>query len=105
MFRTMVLVHRKGDFVFPVDVLIKFNSGESVTEHWDAKDRWVLYTYDKKDTLASAEIDPDHKVMLDRNNFNDSYVVDENRKPVHKLSTYWLFVAQLFSQVMAWWAV
>src|SRR5581483_2236115 len=38
-YRTMVLVHRKGDFIFPVAVLIKFDNGESVREQWDGRDR------------------------------------------------------------------
>ena len=35
-----------------------------LTEHWDGKDRWIRYTYDKKTKLVSAEIDPDHKAHV-----------------------------------------
>jgi hypothetical protein len=88
MFRAMVLVHRKGDFVFAVDVLIKFNSGESVTEHWDGKDRWVRYTYDKKAKVVSAEIDPEHAVLLDKNFYNNSYVREEDATAKWKIVSY-----------------
>jgi len=75
-------------FVFPVDVLIKFNSGESVTENWDGKDRWVRYTCDKKDKLASAEIDPGHAVLLDKNFYNNSYVREEDATAKWKIVSY-----------------
>ena len=102
MYRTMVLVHRKGDFIFPVDVLIRFDNGESVTEHWDGKDRWVRYTYDTKAKLHSAEIDPEHAVLLDTNFFNNSYVAQEDTHAKWKIVNYWTWVTQLLSQCLAW---
>jgi len=101
-YRTMVLVHRKGDFIFPVDVLIKFDNGESVTEHWDGKDRWVRYSYDKKAKLISAEIDPEHAVLLDKNFFNNSYVREEDTAAKWKIVNYWTWVTQMLSQCLAW---
>ncbi len=78
-------MHRKGDFIFPVDVLVKFEDGSTTTEHWDGRDRWVRYTYDRKSKVASAQIDPGNQVMLDRNFFNNSYVVQGDNRAVHKL--------------------
>ena len=61
--------------------------------------------YEKKAKIVSAEIDPDHKIFIDRDNFNNSFVVEPNPKATRKISNYWLFVTQWFSQAMAWWAV
>jgi hypothetical protein len=105
LYQSYVTLHRKEDFIMPVEVEIIFDNGEKVREHWDGKSRWVRFAYLKKAKVASAEIDPDHTVQIDRNNFNNSYVVEPNPKPTHKLSTYWLFVTQWISQAMAWWAV
>ena len=104
-YRTVVTVHRKGDFIFPVDVLIKFDNGETIREHWDGQGRWTRFGYLKKAQVVSAEIDPDHTVQLDRNKFNNSFVVKGNARPTYKLSNYWLFLTQLASQLLAWWAV
>jgi aminopeptidase N len=101
-YRTMVLVHRKGDFIFPVDVLIKFDNGESVTEHWDGKDRWVRYTYDKKAKLVSAQIDPGGAVRLDKDFFNNSYAQEADTRASRKLLYYWTWVTQLLAQWLAW---
>jgi hypothetical protein len=105
VYQSYVSIHRKEDFVMPVEVEVKFDNGEKVREHWDGQSRWIRFSYIKKAKVASAEIDPDHTVQLDRNLFNDSYVVEANGKPTYKLSTYWLFVTQLLSQVLSWWAV
>lgn len=105
VYQSYVSLHRKGDFILPVEVEIKFDNGEKVREHWDGRDRWTRFSYQKKAKVVSAEIDPDHTVHIDRNNFNDSFVVEPNPKPIYKLSTYWLFVTQWMSQAVAWWAV
>jgi hypothetical protein len=102
IYRTYVTVHRKGDFIFPVDLLVKFEDGSTTTEHWDGRDRWVRYTYDRKSKVASAQIDPGNKIMLDRNFFNNSYVVDGDKRAVRKLENIWVFASEWISQFLAW---
>jgi hypothetical protein len=105
VYDSYVWVHRKEDFVMPVEVEVKFDNGETVREHWDGQGRWTKFSYQKKAKVVSAELDPDHKIYIDRNNFNNSYTVEPNSKPAHKVTNYWLFITQLMSQVLAWWAV
>jgi Peptidase family M1 domain len=105
VYQSYVTIHRKGDFIMPIDIEVKFENGEKVREHWDGQTRWTRFGYQRKSKVASVEIDPDHTIHLDRNRFNDSLVVEPNAKPTHKLSNYWLFVTQWVSQAMAWWAV
>jgi len=106
VYRSFAWVQRKEDFVMPVDVEIKFENGEKVREHWDGVSRWIrLGPYDKKTKIASAEIDPDHKIQIDRNDFNNSYTAEANGKPALKVANYWLFMTQWLSQALAWWAV
>ncbi len=105
VYQTYVAVHRKGDFVMPIEVEVKFDNGETVREHWDGQNRWTRFSYQKKAKVVSAEIDPNHIVQIDRDNFNNSYVVEEKPKATNKISTYWLFCTQWASQALAWWAV
>ena len=102
VYRTQVQVHRKGDFIFPADVVIRFDNGEVVTEHWDGKDRWVRYTYEKKAKLVSAQLDPGAEVLLDRNLFNNSYVQEEDTRARWKIVSYWTWITQVLSQCLAW---
>jgi hypothetical protein len=105
IYQSYVTVHRKDDFILPVDVEVKFESGEKVREHWEAQTRWARFGYQKRAKVESVEIDPDHTIQLDRNNFNNSFVVEANGKPTNKISNYWLFMTQWIGQAIAWWAV
>ncbi|MGA8490438.1 MAG: M1 family metallopeptidase [Terriglobales bacterium] len=100
-----VWIHRKEDFVMPVDVEIKFDNGDKVREHWDGQDRWVRYAYQKKAKIESVEVDPDHKICFDRNNFNNSRTGEANGAAARKLANYWTCISQFFAQILAWWLV
>ena len=100
-----VWIHRKEDFVMPVDVEIKFDNGDKVREHWEGQDRWVRYAYRKKAKVESVEVDPDHKIYFDRNNFNNSQTEEANGAPARKLANYWTCIGQFFAQMLAWWLV
>jgi hypothetical protein len=105
VYQSYVTLHRKEDFVMPVEMEIKFDNGEKIREHWDGQSRWTRFSYLKKAKVVSAEIDPDHTVQLDRNNFNNSYIVEPNSKASHKVTNYFLFITQFVSQALGWWAV
>jgi Peptidase family M1 domain len=105
VYQSTVWLHRKEDFVLPVELEVKFSNGETIREHWDGQSRWVKFQYEKKAKVESAEIDPDHKILLDRNNFNNSQTAEANGKPARKLTNYFLFVTQWLGQALAWWAV
>jgi Peptidase family M1 domain len=101
-YRDSVLVHRKGDFILPVDIKIRFNDGQTTDEHWDGRDRWVRYTYVRKAKVVSAVVDPGQKVWLDKDFFNNSRTEKAHKRATRKLSTYWLFVTQMLEQWLAW---
>ena len=102
MYHSYVVIHRIGDFVFPADLEVKFDNGEVVREQWDGRDRWIRYTYDKPTKIVSAEIDPGHQVLLDRDFFNNSYVVKPDTRATNKLAILYTFVSECISQAYAW---
>src|SRR4029079_17991521 len=71
-YRTSVIVRRYGEAIFPVDVLVTFTDGSQVTERWDGRDRWKLYTYTRPAQAVSARIDPNRVLLLDVNATNNS---------------------------------
>lgn len=71
-FRSNVVVRRYGEATFPVDVLMTFEDGQSLTEHWDGADRWKLYSYLRRASIVSAEVDPKRVLLLDINRTNNS---------------------------------
>ncbi len=102
LFRSHVLVRRLGDFVFPVEVEIKFENGETIREQWDGKERWVRFSYEKKARITSATVDPGRKVMLDRNFFNNSKTRDPDPAATRKLANLWRVMVQMLSQALVW---
>ena len=102
-YESTVTLHRKGEFQFPVEAEVRFDNGEKVREHWDGQDRWMRFRYLKKAKVVSAEVDPDHKIQLDRNNFNNSRTREADSAATWKLSNFWAFATQTFAQFLSWW--
>ncbi len=103
--RSYVWIQRKGDFVMPVEVEVRFSNGEKIREHWDGVTRWTKFTYEKKAKVESAELDPDHTIQIDRDDFNNSYTAEPHGKAARKLTNYWLFMTEWLGQALAWWAI
>jgi len=70
--RAVVVAQRLGEATFPVDVVTTFADGQQATEHWDGKDRRVIYTYERPARVTRVEIDPGHVLLLDINRTNNS---------------------------------
>jgi hypothetical protein len=102
VYNSTVLVRRKGEFVFPVEVLAKFSSGPPAHEHWDGRDRWIRYTYSRPGKIVSAEVDPERAIWLDKDFFNNSHTAAPNAAATHKLANCWMFVTQWLAQWLAW---
>ena len=71
--RTTVTVRRHGDGIFPVDVLVVFDDGETVREHWDGREPWRMFTYERAAHAARVHVDPDRVLLLDVDYANNSW--------------------------------
>ena len=80
-----VVLHRKGDFVFPVELKVVFEDGSEKREKWDGgksgEPAWKRFVYETKKPVAWAEIDPDGKVPLDVARFNNGRRVEAETAP------------------------
>jgi len=101
-YETQVILHRKGDFIFPVEAVVKFDNGDAAYERWDGKERWVRYVYRKKAQVDSVQIDPDYQVTLDSDYLNNSRTTDSQHGAVHKIAAYWMFLTQFLAQMLSW---
>ncbi len=90
-FQTTVVVRRYGEGLFPVDVLVTFEDGETVRERWDGRDRWKLYEYDRPSRAVSVQVDPDRVLLLDLDYTNNSYTLAPRAdEAARKWSLVWL---------------
>ena len=89
-FQTQVVVRRFGDFVFTgtsappagafengrgVILRVVFDDGMTRLDSWDGRDPSRTFVYRSSARAASAEVDPDHIVVLDVNQTNNSRAI------------------------------
>ncbi|MBN2408687.1 MAG: hypothetical protein JXE07_03030, partial [Candidatus Aminicenantes bacterium] len=79
VFRNEVVVQRKGKLLFPQEILVVFEDGEEIREKWDGRDKWKKFIYERPVKLKSASLDPENKILLDVNSFNNSKVMKPDR--------------------------
>jgi len=96
IYQSEVVVRRLGEVVFPTEILMTFENGEQEKKVWDGKYRWVRYTFKKPSRLQSAEVDPDHKILLDVNYTNNSKAMNPRKLPAYKWAFRWMFWLQHF---------
>ena len=90
VYRNNVVVARHGDWVFPQELLVTLADGRKIRETWDGKDRWKRFVYDLPVKAASAQLDPDRKLVLDVSRLNDSRTLAPSKAPVRKASLHLL---------------
>jgi hypothetical protein len=71
-FETRAVLRRLGDGVFPVEVLVTFENGDTITEHWRGDERWRELVYTRRTRVRSVVIDPQRQLLLDVNFTNNS---------------------------------
>ena len=100
-YRTTVVARRYGEATFPVDVKVTFTTGEPALEHWDGKARWKLFTYERAAQAVSAEVDPNHVLLLDVNLTNNSKSLAPNGgRAATKWSMKWMVWLQ--DHLLSW---
>jgi len=94
-FDAEVTVRRLGEVRLPVEVLVQFADGRVTRETWDGQYRWVRFRYPGA-KVTRAVVDPDHKIALDIDPGNNSWVDEEGvaRRAAWKWSARWMFWLQ-----------
>ncbi|MBN1352484.1 M1 family metallopeptidase [candidate division KSB1 bacterium] len=100
-FCSKILVRRNGGVTFPVEVLITFENGDEIREHWDGKSRWHEFEYTGTDKVASAQIDPLNKILLDVNWTNNSRTAEPVSAGPNRWAIKWLFWIQNLLQLVS----
>jgi hypothetical protein len=99
LYRTEVILFRGGQVRLPVEVVLRFDDGTEIWEEWNGQDRWERLVYFLPARLISAEIDPDFRLVLDRDRNNNSWTAVSNWKGVAKIASILLFWFQNLLQL------
>ncbi|MEO6213828.1 MAG: M1 family metallopeptidase [Vicinamibacterales bacterium] len=94
-FHTTVVARRLGEGVFPVDVVLTFEGGETRRWRWDGQARWKMFEADRPVRAAYAQVDPDRVLLLDVDTTNNSATLKpQARAAARKWSLAWLLWLQ-----------
>src|SRR5262249_28465793 len=94
-YRTQVVARRYGEGIFPVDVRVVLENKEELRWHWDGKDRWKLFAFEKPARAVFAQVDPEHVLLLDVNYTNNSRTLTpQSGRAARKWSLAWLIWLQ-----------
>jgi hypothetical protein len=69
------LVTRPGELVVPVDVELRYADGSRQRRTWDGVKRFDRIRTLTSSPLARVTVDPDHKLLVDRNLLNNTLAV------------------------------
>jgi len=97
LFESKVILHRLGEVYMPVEVVVRFENGEEITETWDGIDRGKAFTYIRSSKVESVYIDPEHKIWIDINFNNNSLTKQPDTFPLWKhISEFFFWLQQIF---------
>jgi len=95
VYHTSVVVRRRGDGVFPVDVRVTFENGQDARWTWDGKERWKAFEVDRPARAVSAQVDPERVLLLDAHYTNNSKTLEPKTAAAgRKWSLTWLLWLQ-----------
>jgi hypothetical protein len=101
LYKNKVVIAREGEVIFPVEILIRFDDDEEKWENWDGKERYIIYEYESRNRVISAEVDPERKVLLDVNFLNNGKTNKSSNAATTKYSTRFLFWMQNMLQLIS----
>jgi hypothetical protein len=85
LYRTEVVIERRGEFQHPVTIELVFDDGETLRQQWDGQAKWIKIVETRSARLISAEVDPDHLMVLDVDPLNNSRLLESNGTPTQKI--------------------
>jgi hypothetical protein len=69
--KARVILRRRGDLTFPVEITLREADGTEVQRQWDGRGRTHVLVHEGQSPLVSASIDPGLRVLMDRDLSNN----------------------------------
>jgi hypothetical protein len=96
-----VQVSRKGDWIFPVEILVIFQDGKRQTLHWSGAEGMKIFEFRGGLKVVSAQIDPGQKISLDIDINNNSLTLKPAATPGWKYALKSIFWTQNLFQSLS----
>jgi hypothetical protein len=93
LYETTVSVHRLGEVMLPVDILVTFSDGYAELVVWDGKERVKVLTFVREHEVVAATADPQRKLWVDKDFSNNARSTEVDSAAIWKYTIkalYWL---------------
>ncbi len=104
LYDSKVIIHRLGEVIMPVEILIHFDNGDEVLELWDGKSRTKEFSYERTEKIEWAKVDPNEKITIDINWLNNGKTLKPETKVAWKYMVNFLYYLQNFLQTLIFFA-
>jgi hypothetical protein len=89
-----VTVTRRGGTALPVEILLRFEGGKTWRGSWDGEARWTRLTVSQGPRLLEAIVDPEEKIVLDSDRFNNGRRVEKDPRAAARWTSRSVFWVQ-----------
>jgi hypothetical protein len=96
-----VELQRKGDWIFPVELVVTFEDGSSKILSWSGKEGTKIFEFSGPSKVLSAQIDPQHKIGLDVDWNNNSLTLQPETASLWKYAAKAIFWIQNLFQTLS----
>ncbi|MCP5052258.1 MAG: M1 family metallopeptidase [bacterium] len=94
-----VFIRKEG--YFPSELLITLENGKEIKSFWKDRELWKKIVLEDTSPIRQVEIDPDYKILLDRNYLNNSMVRKPNRSGLKRMA---MKIGFLFQNIVSFFA-
>ncbi|MFK7848248.1 MAG: M1 family metallopeptidase [Rhodothermales bacterium] len=93
-----VHLSRLADGVFPQEIDILFDDGVVETVEWDGESKEKMMTFERPASIVEVHLDPENKVLLDTNQFNNRLRTEPETKFARlQFMNFTVWLQQLFN--------
>ncbi len=92
LFDGTVTLRRRGEMIYPIDVLVRFEDGSEEQLSWSLaeqsahpEERLKIVRFYRRAAIDRVEVDPQRKLALDEKRINNGLLAKPNMRPVTKL--------------------
>lgn len=79
IYENKVVLHRHGEMILPVEVVIYFEDDQQVKVIWDGRKRSTDYQFQGASRIIKVVLDPDNKLDLEKNRINNIMIVEGSK--------------------------
>ncbi len=88
-----VMAERLCDGIFKYEIVL-YTDKDTLMQKWEDRERWKIFTFETRNRVIAAEIDPGRKNLLDINFANNSYTIEPRIWGSLSISIRWFFWIQ-----------